>query len=56
MSVDDNKALVRRFYEQAWDRGAVEVAHEVFHTDYIRHDLRPSDALPGPEGQAPHRG
>jgi steroid delta-isomerase-like uncharacterized protein len=52
MSVDDNKALIRRFYEQVWDTGAVEVAHEVFHTDYIRHDLRPSDALPGPEGQA----
>lgn len=51
MSVDDNKALIRRFYEQVWDQGNTDFAYEVFADDYVRHDLRPTAALPGPEGQ-----
>jgi len=52
MSVAENKALVRRFYEEVWDRGNVEFAHAVFADDYVRHDLRPTDALPGAAGMA----
>ena len=52
MSVEDNKALVERFYEEVWGKGKVTVAHEVFAEDYLRHDLRPGQALPGPAGQA----
>jgi len=52
MGVAENKALIRRFYEQVWDQGNVRVAHEIFHEDYVRHDLRPSAAPPGPAGQA----
>ena len=52
MSVEDNRTLVRRFYDQVWNRGNVEVANEVFAPDYIRHDLRPTEALPGGPGQA----
>ena len=44
--------LVRRFYDEVWNRGNLAVAGEVFTSDYIRHDLRPGNALPGPEGQA----
>lgn len=51
MSVEENEAMVRRFYEEVWNRGDVEVALEVFADDYVRHDLRPTQALPGPEGQ-----
>jgi len=52
MGVADNKVLVRRFYEEVWDRGNVEFAHEVFAYDYVRHDLRPGPALPGASGMA----
>jgi steroid delta-isomerase-like uncharacterized protein len=52
MGVDENKALVARFYDEVWDKGNVAVAHEVFADDYVRHDLRPGQALPGPAGQA----
>ena len=52
MGLDENKALVERFYDQVWDAGNVDVAEEVFAEDYVRHDLRPSEALPGPAGQA----
>ena len=51
MSVDANKALVRRFYEEVWDRGNTAFAFEVFADDYVRHDFRATGALPGPEGQ-----
>ncbi len=51
MSEAANKALVRRFYSEAWDQGATEVVYEVFADDYVRHDLRRGQALPGPAGQ-----
>jgi steroid delta-isomerase-like uncharacterized protein len=51
MTTEDNKALVRRFYEQVWDRGNTDVAYEVFADDYVRHDFRAAEALPGPAGQ-----
>ena len=50
MGVAENKALVRKFYEEVWDRGNVGFAHDVFADDYVRHDLRPTQALPGAAG------
>jgi predicted SnoaL-like aldol condensation-catalyzing enzyme len=52
MGLEENKAVVQRFYDQVWNAGKVDVAAEVFAEDYVRHDLRPSEALPGPAGQA----
>ena len=40
-----------QFYEEAWNKGNVDFAFEVFAKDYTSHDLRPSEALPGAEGQ-----
>jgi len=51
MSAEQNKATVRRFYEEVWNKGNVDFAFEVFAEDYTRHDLRPTEALTGPEGQ-----
>ena len=51
MSEDANKALVRRFYDEVWARGNLDVADQVFAEDYERHDLRAGDPAPGPEGQ-----
>jgi steroid delta-isomerase-like uncharacterized protein len=51
MSIEANKALVRRFAEEVWSKGNVDVAMDIFDPDYIRHDLRPGNPLPGPEGQ-----
>jgi steroid delta-isomerase-like uncharacterized protein len=47
-----NKKLIRRFYEEVWGKGNLAVTKEVFSIDYVRHDLRPTTALPGPEGQS----
>lgn len=52
MGVEENKALVRRFYEEVWGKGNVDLTAEVFADDYVRHDVRPTQALPGPAGQA----
>ena len=51
MSAEANKALVRRFYEEVWGSGNYDVADEVFAPEYVRHDLRAGDPVPGPEGQ-----
>lgn len=51
MPAPENKALIRRFYEQVWDKGNLDVCDEVFAADYVRHDPRPTEAAPGPEGQ-----
>jgi steroid delta-isomerase-like uncharacterized protein len=50
-TVEANKALVRRFYEEVWNSGNVDFAYQVFADDYIRHDLRPAQGVPGAEGQ-----
>jgi len=51
MSTEQNRALVRRFYEEVWNKGNYEVADEIFAEDYVRHDLRPGNPPPGPAGQ-----
>lgn len=48
---EENKTLVGLFYEEVWNAGNVGFADEVFADDYVRHDLRATDAVPGPEGQ-----
>lgn len=51
MSTEANKALIRRFYAEVWSNGNLDVADEVFAAEYVRHDLRPGNPLPGPAGQ-----
>jgi steroid delta-isomerase-like uncharacterized protein len=50
-TVGANKALVGRFYEEVWNLGNVDFAYHVFADDYVRHDLRPTQGVPGAEGQ-----
>lgn len=52
MDTEVNKRLVEQFYEEVWARGNVDFAAEVFADEYVRHDLRPTQAGPGPAGQA----
>jgi steroid delta-isomerase-like uncharacterized protein len=47
-----NKRLVQQFYEEVWAFGNFDFAEQVFADDYVRHDLRPTPAAPGPLGQA----
>jgi steroid delta-isomerase-like uncharacterized protein len=51
MSEEANKVLVRRFYDEVWARGNLDVADELFADEYERHDFREGEPTPGPEGQ-----
>jgi steroid delta-isomerase-like uncharacterized protein len=52
MDPNANKQLVVRFYEEVWAGTNFGFAKEVFADDYVRHDLRPTEAAPGPARQA----
>lgn len=49
MSAEENKALVRRFYQEI-DRGNVEAMDELVAKDYIDHSPPPFPLPPGREG------
>jgi steroid delta-isomerase-like uncharacterized protein len=51
VSTEQNKALVRRFSDEVWNKGKLDVVYDVFAEDYVRHDLRPGNPPPGPAGQ-----
>jgi len=44
MSIEQNKAMARRWSEDLWGRGNLAVADEIIAVDYIRHD--PGDPFP----------
>ena len=46
---ESNKALVRRFFEEAWVKGNVSAVDEFMAADYVEHP-RPSTLPPGAEG------
>jgi steroid delta-isomerase-like uncharacterized protein len=52
MSAEANKAIVRRFYEEIFSQGKLELAAELFTADYVNHDSgSPPGGWPhGPEG------
>src|SRR5262245_46214410 len=35
MSVEANKAIIRRLYDEFWNAEQLEVANELLHTDYV---------------------
>ena len=51
MSREKNKELIRRFTEEVWNKGNLDVVYDTFAEDYVRHDLRPGNPPPGPAGQ-----
>lgn len=52
MNTEANRQLVERFYAEVWAGGNLAFVEDVFADDYVRHDLRPTPAPPGPAGQA----
>ena len=44
-----NKALVRRFFDEAWNQGRVEILDEILTPDYTSHNKLEIEVL-GPEG------
>jgi len=49
MSTEENKAIVRRLFEELWNQGKLDVAGEIFANDYIFHGPVAGEVR-GPEG------
>jgi steroid delta-isomerase-like uncharacterized protein len=53
MSVDENKAIARRYFEELWNRGNLAALDELLTADFVIHyPLAP--VPPGPEGAKAH--
>ncbi len=50
MSPEENKAVVRRFLEEVFGGGNLELADELFAPDYVLHDPGVPGEVHGPEG------
>jgi steroid delta-isomerase-like uncharacterized protein len=50
MPVEANKAIVRRWMEEVWNRGNLAVLDELIGPDYVLHGAADPDAPRGPEG------
>ena len=52
---EENKALVRRWFEEVWNKGRAEAVPEMFAADGVAHGLSDDAANPlrGPEGFLP---
>lgn len=55
---EENKALVRRWFEEVWNKGRSEVIAELFAEDGVAHGLSedPENPLRGPAGFLPFHG
>jgi hypothetical protein len=51
VSAEENEALARRWFEDLFNRGNLEVADEIIASDHVNHDSTLPDIPPGLEGQ-----
>jgi predicted SnoaL-like aldol condensation-catalyzing enzyme len=51
VSVEENKAVARRWFEDLFNAGILEVADEIIAADHVNHDPPLPDIPTGPEGQ-----
>jgi steroid delta-isomerase-like uncharacterized protein len=47
---EENKALVRRFFEEVWNKGNMSVIDEIIDSDFVQHDPAEPEEMRGPEG------
>ena len=51
MSTDENKAAIRRWIEEAWNKGNIDTADEIYASEFTAADINdPARVLRGPEG------
>ena len=51
MSAEENKAAIQRWIEEAWNKGNINIADEIYASNYTAQDIEdPNKVLRGPEG------
>ena len=50
MSVEENRALIQRFVDEAFNRGNLGVVDEIYAPVYVGHTAGVPEQTPGPEG------
>src|SRR5918992_6294814 len=50
MSVEENKAIMRQYFEGAWEQGNLELLDELLAPDYVNHTPATPELPTGPEG------
>lgn len=53
MKINQNKALIKRYFEEVWNQGKLEVLDEIIDVNYINHSPGMPNPKPGPEGLKP---
>jgi steroid delta-isomerase-like uncharacterized protein len=53
MSAEENKAILRRYFEEAWNQGHLAVLDELVAPTYVNHDPAVPGLPPGPAGLKP---
>jgi predicted ester cyclase len=50
MSAEQNKAIMRQYFEGAWEQGNLELLDELLAPDYVNHNPATPGMPTGPEG------
>ena len=50
MRTEENKSILRRYFEEAWNRGQLDVLDDIVAAHYVNHDPAVPGLLPGPDG------
>jgi steroid delta-isomerase-like uncharacterized protein len=50
MSAEENKAIMRQYFEGAWEQGNLELLDELLAPNYVNHNPATPDMPTGPEG------
>lgn len=53
MKTQQNEKIIKRYFEEAWNQGKLEVLDEIIAPDYVNHSPGMPNPLPGPEGLKP---
>ena len=48
---EGNKNIVKRLFEEVWNKGNIQIADELFTPNYAHHDLSTPDAGRGPQSE-----
>ena len=52
-TIQQNETLIKRYFEEVWNQGQLEVLDEIMSSNYLNHSPGMPNPPPGPEGLKP---